>query len=84
MNPNWEKINCVPTEISLRDVVGVSVDKDQLGDSRAVAEELFARADEFEIRIGEVLETHIYNQGRAAEVGANYLLTSLVEKRKKS
>ena len=84
MNPNWEKINCIPTEITLRDVVGVSVDKDKLSQARDIAEDLFARADEFEIKIGEVLESHIYNQGKAGQVGANYLLNSLVEKRKKS
>ena len=60
------------------------MDKEKLTDCRAVAEELFARADEFEVKIGKVLETHIFNQGKAGEVGANYLLTSLVEKRKKA
>ena len=71
-------------EITLRDVVGVSIDKDRVGECRAVADELFAKADEYEQKITEVLQHHIYNQGRAGEVGANYLLNSLVEKRKKS
>ena len=84
MNPNWEKIGLTPVEITLRDVVGVSIDKDRVGECRAVADELFAKADEYEQKISEVLAQHIYNQGRAGEVGANYLLGSLVEKRKKS
>ena len=84
MNPNWEKIGLTPVEITLRDVVGVSVEKDKVGECRAIAQELFAKADEYEKKITEVLDTHIYNQGRAGEVGANYLLNALVEKRKKS
>ncbi len=84
MNPNWEKIGLTPVEITLRDVVGVSVDKDKVGECRSVAKELFAKADEYEKKITEVLDAHIYNQGRAGEVGANYLLNALVEKRKKS
>ncbi len=84
MNPNWQKINCVPTEISLRDIVGVSVDKDKLDDCRAVVADLFARADEYEVKIAEVLAEHIYNQGHAGDRGADYLLKSLVEKRKKA
>ncbi|MBQ1232554.1 MAG: membrane protein insertase YidC [Clostridia bacterium] len=84
MNPNWEKIGLTPVEITLRDVVGVSVDKDKVGECREIAADLFARADEYEEKISEVLAHHIYNQGRAGEVGANYLLGSLVEKRKKS
>ena len=84
MNPNWKKIDCVPTEISLRDVVGVSVDKDRLGECRSIVEDLLARADEYDVKIGKVLSEHIYNQGHAGETGADYLLKSLVEKRKKS
>ncbi len=84
MNPNWQKIDCVPTEITLRDTVGVSVDKDRLGETRAIVQELFARADEYEVKIGEVLREHIYNQGHAGEAGADYLLKSIVEKRKKA
>ena len=84
MNPNWEKIGLTPVEITLRDQVGVSIDKDRVGECRAIADDLFTRADEYEQKISEVLEHHIYNQGRAGEVGANYLLGSLVEKRKKS
>jgi YidC/Oxa1 family membrane protein insertase len=83
MNPNWEKIGCTPVEITLRDVVGVSVNKEDLSNCHAVAEDLFARAEEYETIITRVLGEHIYNPGRAGEVGANYLLSSLVEKRKK-
>ena len=84
MNPNWERIGITPTEITLRDTVGVSVDMDKLVNCRAIAEDLFARADEFEGKIGQVLSEHIYNQGKAGKAGAEYLLSSLVEKRKKS
>ncbi len=84
MNPNWKKIDCIPTEISLRDIVGVSVDKERLSECREIASELFAHADEYEVKIGEVLTEHIYNQGRAGDAGADYLLNSLKERRKKS
>jgi len=84
MNPNWERIGITPVEITLRDTVGVSVDKDKLDTCREIADELFARADEFEVKIGQVLKTHIYNQGKAGDAGASYLLNSLVEKRKKT
>ncbi len=83
MNPNWQKIDCIPTEISLRDIVGVSVDKDRLSDCRSIVDDLFARADEYEVKISQVLAEHIYNQGHAGEAGADYLLNSLVKKRKK-
>jgi hypothetical protein len=61
----------------------VSVNKEDLSNCHAVAEDLFARAEEFETTITRVLGEHIYNPGSAGEVGANYLLSSLLEKRKK-
>ena len=82
MNPNWEKIDCIPVEISLRDIVGVSIDKERLGECPAIVKELFDRADEYEVKISEVLKEHIFNQGHAGEVGADYLLDTLVKKRK--
>ena len=82
MNPNWEKIDCIPVEISLRDIVGVSIDKERLVECTAVVKELFDRADEYEVKISEVLKKHIFNQGHAGEVGADYLLDTLVKKRK--
>ena len=82
MNPNWEKIDCIPVEISLRDIVGVSIDKERLGECPAIVKELFDRADEYEVKISEVLKKHIFNQGHAGEVGADYLLDTLVKKRK--
>ena len=82
MNPNWEKIDCIPVEISLRDIVGVSIDKERLVECPAVVKELFDRADEYEVKISKVLKEHIFNQGHAGEVGADYLLDTLVKKRK--
>ena len=84
MNPNWEKIGCIPTEISLRDVVGRSVDKDKLDGCATIVADLLARTEEYGEKIEQVLASHIYNQGHAGDAGADYLLNSLVQKRKKS
>ncbi len=83
MNPNWEKIGCTPTEISLRDVVGVSVDKDKLTECDAIVRELLDSSEKYEKIITETLNGHLYNIGHAGEVGAKYVLTSLIEKKKK-
>ena len=82
MNPNWEKIDCIPTEITLRDKVGVSVNKEDLVHCDKTVKELLARGEEYEKIITDTLHTHLYNIGTAAEAGADYILTSLVEKKK--
>ena len=82
MNPNWEKIDCVPVEISLRDRVGVSVDKDKLERCDVIVKDLLSRCDEYREIIADVLEHHLYNIGTAGEAGADYILNSLVEKKR--
>ena len=78
------KVTVMESDLEAYPGMFVSVDKEKLGDCRAIAEDLFARADEFDAKIAKVLSEHIYNQGKAGRVGADYLLASLVEKRKKS
>ncbi len=82
MNPNWEKIECIPTEISLRDIVGVSIDKDKLSEIGKTVENLFDRAQEYEQIIENTLNSHLFNIGTASEVGAKYILSRLVEIKK--
>ena len=83
MNPNWKKIDCTPTEIILRDKVGISVNKEDLVHCNETVKTLFDNAAEYEKIIADTLSSHLYNIGSAAEAGADYILNSLVEKKKK-
>ena len=82
MNENWEKIGLTPVEITLRDQVGVSVNKEDLGDCDKIVERLLSSSVEYERIIKETLENHLYNIGRAGEAGAKYILRSLKAKKK--
>ena len=87
LNPNWQKIPSTPVEISLRDVVGVAVDKEELVRIGEIASELFARGGEYEERIEKTLEEFLFNIGTAEKAGADYILSSLAkraEQRKKN
>ncbi len=84
MNPNWEKIGITPTEITLRDRVGISLNKDALNTCDTVVKRLLENAAEYEAVITETLNNHLYNIGTAGAAGATYILTSLVEKKKKA
>ena len=82
-NPNWKKINCVPVEISLRDVIGISMDKQDLDKTLPKAKELLENPDRYADRIKHALSEHFYNQGYAAKAGALYILNSLQNKKTK-
>ena len=84
MNPNWEKIGLTPTEITLRDQVGISVNKEDLQGCDEIVKKLLASSEKYEAIITETLNKHLYNIGTAGAAGADYILRSLVEKKKNS
>ena len=84
MNPNWEKIGLTPTEITLRDQVGISVNKEDLQSCDEIVKKLLKSSKEYEAIITETLNKHLYNIGTAGAAGADYILRSLVEKKKNS
>ena len=51
MNPNYQKIPCVPLDISLRDEIGVSVDPDKLDTLPAIVEEMLANKEKYKTQI---------------------------------
>ncbi len=83
-NPNWQKIDCIPVEISLRNTIGVALEKDELSRVGETVRRLLENPDEYADKIREALDAHFYNQGSAARAGASYVLECLMEKRKKN
>ena len=84
LNPNWEKIGLVPVEISLRNEMGIALDKNELDRVGEVAEELLQNEAKYSKHIKETMQGFFYNQGSAAVAGAKYLLSSLSSRRKRS
>lgn len=83
-NPNWEKIGCVPVEISLRNRIGVAVDKDALDGVSSVVGDLIDRTPAYREAIETAYRQHFFNIGTSAHVGAMYILKRLREKQSQS
>ena len=77
-NPNWEKIGITPLEISLRDQIGRSLNKDELGKAEEVIAEMESHPEEWKERITKVREQNIFNPGTCGEHAAEYILKSLI------
>ena len=84
LNPNWEKIEYPPVEISLRDRMGIALDKDQLDTVGDAVKTLFEKEAEYGAVIGETMKDFFYNRGCGNVAGAKYILSSLSARRKKS
>ena len=82
LNPNWQLIGCEPVEISLRQKLGIAIDKDELGGVEDRVRELLEDSEKYRERITEVFEAHLFNHNKAADAGAKYILSRLVEKSK--
>ena len=81
-NPNWQKIDMTPVEISLRDEIGISVDKEDLDNISEKLEELFQNSEKYAETIQTKFDAFLFNHNRAGEVGAKYILKQLVQKAK--
>ena len=77
-NPNWEKIGITPLEISLRDQIGRSLNKDELDKAEEVITEMEAQPEEWAEKIVKVRKQNIFNPGEAGKTGAEYILKSLI------
>ncbi len=83
LNENWKKLDLVPVEISLRDQLGVSVDKENLDQIDSIVQNLLSSPEEYANRIREIFEGFVFNHGNAGEYGAKYILKSLTSKKQK-
>ncbi len=82
VNPEWEKIGITPTNITFRDLAGVSVDTDKLARIPSVIDDILAHPDTFRERIEKMLSEYFFNPGHSGEVAGRYILESLINRRK--
>lgn len=80
LNPNYTKIPFVPTEISWKDQVGVSLDKEKLSTVPDVVATLLSNPEKYEKQITEALHRNIYNIGESGLAGAKYIYNRILEK----
>lgn len=80
MNPEWEKISSVPINISLRDVIGKSIETDRLGDINGYIADILDHYDDYTAQIDRVVHEYLYNLDDSARVGGEYIVSAVQEK----
>lgn len=76
-NPRWQEIDLIPTEISLRDKVGISLNKDQLEQVGTQAAYLLSHKEAYHDEILRIREQHLYAYGTHGKQGVTYILNRL-------
>ena len=80
MNPEWQKIDYPPINITLRDQLGKNLDVDQLDKAAETVEYLLQNKDAYRSRIQDLANTYLYNLGSSAEAGARYIIKTIQTK----
>ena len=84
INPEWERIGIVPTDISFRNRVGISVaPADIPAKATAAVADMLEHPSTFADRIDALLREQFYNPGRAGEAAGRYILQSLIVRKQK-
>lgn len=78
LNSNWEKLGIIPLEISLRDQIGQSLNKNELIKINDVIKGMLATTDKWEKQIEEIRKKNIYNPGCSGSIAAEYILKRLI------
>ena len=73
-NPEFDRIDCIPLEVSIREQVGAVVDPSSLEEVPAAIARLVGDPAAFSDQIRRARTENIFNPGRAGEVGANALM----------
>jgi YidC/Oxa1 family membrane protein insertase len=83
MNPEWQKIEYPPLNISLRDQLGKSLDIDQLDQAAETAKYLLENTQMYQEKINDLAHEYVYNLDGSAAVGARYMIKAVQNKLKK-
>lgn len=81
-NPNWEKINILPQQIRLRNVLGVALDKEEIAPKFADTVKELLSSDSFTENAAREREEYFYNLGSNGVEGAKYIISQLVKNKK--
>ena len=74
MNPEYKRIDTVPINIWMRDVIGAVVKPDRMQDVSGTVSRLLDNAGDYSARIDEFVHEYVYNLGSSGEVGARYII----------
>ncbi|MGL5174630.1 MAG: hypothetical protein ACRC75_12325, partial [Olsenella sp.] len=77
-NPDWESLGLMPTDISLRNEVGVSVAVSELDRLPEIIDDMIENPERWREQIREARDKTVFNLGHGGEVAGRYSLGCLL------
>lgn len=81
-NPNWEQLGIEPTDISLRNQIGISLPPDKISRFGSTVESMINNPSQWQEKIRLVRDSFIFNIGNSAPVAGSYLLETVLDKQR--
>ena len=80
MNPEYTRYKNLPLDITMRNILGKTLELNELDKTRATVEELFNSAAFYEQQITDMTEEYVYNIGESGRIGGRYILKQLMQR----
>jgi len=80
MNPDYVLLETKPINIVLREVVGKSIDVDDITRTEEIIKEMLSEKDSYEKIIDQILKEHIFNIGKSKKIYGRYIIQSIKNK----
>ena len=80
MNPDYENLGIEPFNIWARNEIGEVVELDKINEISNTVSKMFENSKKYENNITKMLDEYVYNIGKSSEVGANYIIQTIINK----
>lgn len=80
MNPEYRRIDTVPINIWMRDVIGDRLNPEKAEEADDKVRSLLEQKSAYHDKIEKFVEEYVYHLGNSAEVGATYIVRTIQEK----
>lgn len=80
INEDYDKIETKPLDITLRNIIGKEIEKEEVNDIANIIEDLLVKQDEYKANNLEVREKYLYNLGNSDKIGAEYIISQIKKK----
>lgn len=74
MNQEWDKIKTKPINITLRDVIGVSLDTNELSKINDTVASMLSEKEKYRETITNTLKEHVFNVGKSKQLCGKYIV----------
>lgn len=80
MNPQYQKIGIEPINIWIRNEIGTILHLDEINHAAQVVQNTMEHTADYHDKLEAFVNEYVYNLGCSAQVGAKYIISSLIEK----